>query len=40
VPRDPDIERDEVNEYLTGFARGEGDPEPDREPQTLAERPS
>jgi len=39
--RDPDTERDELNEYLSGFARFAGEPESERDSQpTLAERHS
>ena len=39
--RDPEAERDALNEYLSGFARGAGDPEPELEARpTLAERHS
>ena len=39
--RDPEAERDALNEYLSGFARGAGDPDPELEARpTLAERHS
>jgi signal transduction histidine kinase len=39
--RDPEAERDAINEILSGLARGAGDPAPDRDDRpTLAERHS
>ena len=39
--RDPEAERDALNEYLSGFARGTGDPDPELDARpTLAERHS